>query len=85
MSIDWYTNIVDLGPWGALYMQGRDRVPVAQGMQAKETKTLINTRRIHPPRNGTREQILQAAALNLQRPPELKPLQPPNAGPECRS
>jgi NADH dehydrogenase len=71
LNIDWYTNIIDLGPWGAVYTQGWSRVAVAQGMEAKNTKSLINRERIYPPRSGTREQILAAAALDLQRPPQL--------------
>ncbi|NWC28465.1 FAD-dependent oxidoreductase [Pseudomonas tolaasii] len=74
LNIDWYTNIIDLGPWGAVYTQGWSRVAVAQGMEAKNTKSLINRERIYPPRSGTREQILAAAALDLQRPPQLKPI-----------
>lgn len=74
LNIDWYTNIIDLGPWGAVYTQGWDRVAVAQGMQAKNTKSIINRERIYPPRQGTREQILAAASLDLQRPPQLKPI-----------
>lgn len=74
LNIDWYTNIIDLGPWGAVYTQGWDRQVVAEGEQAKNTKSVINRQRIYPPREGTREQILAAATLDLQRPPQLKPL-----------
>lgn len=74
LNIDWYTNIIDLGPWGAVYTQGWDRVAVAQGMQAKETKSLINRNRIYPPRCGTKEKILDAAGLELQKPPVLTAL-----------
>ena len=74
LHIDWYTNIIDLGPWGAVYTQGWDRVAVAQGIQAKNTKSVINRERIYPPRQGTREQILAAASLDLQRPPALQPI-----------
>jgi NADH dehydrogenase len=74
LNIDWYTNIIDLGPWGAVYTQGWDRVVVGQGMQAKGTKQIINRERIYPPRQGTREQILAAATLDLQRPPLLSPI-----------
>jgi NADH:ubiquinone reductase (H+-translocating) len=72
LNIDWYTNIIDLGPWGAVYTQGWDRVAVAQGMQAKNTKSVINRERIYPPHQGTRQQILAAATLDLQRPPVLR-------------
>lgn len=74
LDIDWYTNIIDLGPAGAVYAQGWDRVVVAQGEQAKATKNVINRERIYPPRNGNRADILAAAAPDLQRPPVLKPL-----------
>ena len=74
LCIDWYTNIVDLGPWGAVYTQGWDREVVAEVEQAKNTKSVINRQRIYPPRQGGREQILAAANLDLQRPPQLKPM-----------
>jgi NADH dehydrogenase len=74
LDIDWYTNIIDLGPIGAVYAQGWDRVVVAQGEQAKATKRVINQERIYPPRNGDRAAILAAAAPTVQRPPVLKPL-----------
>jgi NADH dehydrogenase len=74
LNIDWYTNIIDLGPWGAVYSQGWDRQVVARGMTAKTTKQVINRERIYPPRNGDRAQILAAASPDLQRPPVLKPL-----------
>jgi NADH dehydrogenase len=74
LNIDWYTNIIDLGPAGAVYAQGWDRVVVAQGRQAKATKQTINQQRIYPPRNGSRADILAAASPDVQRPPVLKPL-----------
>jgi NADH dehydrogenase len=74
LDIDWYTNIIDLGPAGAVYAQGWDRVVVAQGRHAKDTKQVINQQRIYPPRNGSRADILAAAAPEVQRPPVLKPL-----------
>ncbi|MDM0021912.1 hypothetical protein [Variovorax saccharolyticus] len=74
LHIDWYTNIIDLGPADAVYSQGWDRTVVSQGMQAKATKQVINRERIYPPRGGTRAQILAAASTELQRPPVLKPL-----------
>lgn len=73
LDIDWYTNIIDLGPAGAVYAQGWDRVVVAQGRQAKETKQVINQQRIYPPRNGSRPDILAAATPEVQRPPVLNP------------
>src|SRR5262249_13323251 len=30
LNIDWYTNIIDLGPWGAVYLQSWDRAVVAE-------------------------------------------------------
>lgn len=74
LIIDWYTNIIDLGAWGAVYTQGWDRIAVAEGMQAKNTKSIINRERVYPPNQGTREQIMNAASLDLQRPPMLSPL-----------
>lgn len=74
LNIDWYTNIIDLGPWGAVYLQSWDRAVVAEGTQAKNTKQTINRERIYPPRDGNRERIFAAAALDLQRPPVLKTL-----------
>ncbi|MBV2182138.1 MAG: FAD-dependent oxidoreductase [Castellaniella sp.] len=69
LSIDWYTTIVDLGPWGAVYTQSRDRILVAQGAQAKRTKRLINRERIYPPLNRNRDDILTAGAPTVQTPP----------------
>lgn len=71
LSIDWYTNIIDLGPWGAVYSEGWDRTVRAEGAVAKQTKSVINRQRIYPPRNGDRDAILAASALNLQRPPAI--------------
>jgi NADH dehydrogenase len=81
LNIDWYTNIIDLGPAGAVYAQGWDRVVVAKGEQAKATKQLINRQRIYPPRNGVRADILAAAAPEIQRPPALRPLADPETRP----
>jgi NADH dehydrogenase len=69
LRIDWYTTILDLGPWGAVYTEGWDRRVVATGAAAKRTKQLINCERIYPPRSGNRRQILDAAAPIVQRPP----------------
>lgn len=73
LRIDWYTTILDLGPWGALYTEGWDRRVVATGEAAKRTKRLINGQRIYPPLNGERAAILAAAAPVIQRPPALEP------------
>jgi NADH dehydrogenase len=69
LRIDWYTTILDLGPWGAVYTEGWDRRVVATGAAAKRTKQLINCDRIYPPRSGDRRQILDAAAPVVQTPP----------------
>lgn len=69
LNIDWYTTILDLGEWGALYTIGWDRQMHAKGPSAKTTKQTINRRRIYPPRGGDRAQILAAAAPDLSSPP----------------
>ena len=69
LRIDWYTTILDLGPWGAVYTEGWDRRVVTSGPAAKRTKQLINCERIYPPRSADRRQILDAAAPVVQRPP----------------
>ena len=69
LAIAWYTTILDLGPWGALYTEGWDHRLVARGATAKRTKELINRERIYPPRSGDRQAILDAAAPTVQTPP----------------
>ena len=69
LKVDWYTTILDLGPWGAVYTEGWDRRVVARGAEAKRTKELINRQRIYPPRSGDRRAILDAAAPTVQAPP----------------
>lgn len=69
LRIDWYTTILDLGPWGAVYTEGWDRRLVSQGAAAKRTKEIINRERIYPPRSGDRRAILEAAAPTVQTPP----------------
>ncbi|WP_286194594.1 FAD-dependent oxidoreductase [Synechococcus sp. CCY 0621] len=73
LRIDWYTTILDLGPWGALYTEGWYRQVVATGETAKRTKRLINGERIVPPLTGDRAEILAASAPVVQRPPPLQP------------
>ncbi|MCP9858540.1 MULTISPECIES: NAD(P)/FAD-dependent oxidoreductase [unclassified Cyanobium] len=73
LRIDWYTTILDLGPWGALYTEGWERHVVATGETAKRTKRLINGERIVPPMSGDRGEILAAAAPVIQRPPPIVP------------
>ena len=69
LAIDWYTTIVDLGAWGALYTEGWDRRVVAQRAAAKRTKETINRQRIYPPVSRDRREILAAAAPVVQAPP----------------
>jgi NADH dehydrogenase len=69
LAIDWYTTIVDLGPWGAVYTEGWDRRVVAQRAAAKRTKETINRQRIYPPLSRDRREILAAAAPAVQAPP----------------
>lgn len=69
LNIEWYTTILDLGPWGAVYTEGWDRQVVAERATAKRTKELINRERIYPPRSGDRQEILDAAAPEIQAPP----------------
>ena len=69
LHIDWYTTILDLGPWGAVYTEGWDRRLASQGDDAKQTKRTINCERIYPPRTRLREDIFKAAAPVVQLPP----------------
>ena len=69
LRIDWYTTILDLGPWGAVCTAGWDRHVVSKGEPAKRTKNTINRERIYPPRSGDRREILEAAAPVVQAPP----------------
>ncbi len=71
LRIDWYVTVLDLGPAGALYTVGWDRRVVSTGVAAKETKQMINCRRIYPPRTRLRADILAAAAPVVQAPPEV--------------
>jgi NADH:ubiquinone reductase (H+-translocating) len=69
LTIDWYTTILDLGAWGAVYTEGWDRRVAAQGTIAKRTKETINQQRIYPPLSRDRQEILAAAAPIVQTPP----------------
>jgi NADH dehydrogenase len=73
LDIDWYVTVLDLGAWGALYTVGWDRKVRTIGAAAKTTKMTINHERIYPPRNGSRLDLLAAAAPILQAPPALRP------------
>ncbi|MEM6106793.1 NAD(P)/FAD-dependent oxidoreductase [Mycobacterium sp. 050272] len=66
LRIPWYVTVLDLGPAGAVYTEGWDRVVVATGMDAKTTKRTINCERIYPPLTGIRAELLAAAAPELQ-------------------
>ncbi|BBX96463.1 NADH dehydrogenase [Mycobacterium lacus] len=66
LRIPWYVTVLDLGPAGAVYTEGWDRVVVSRGAQAKATKRTINSRRIYPPLTGNRADLLAAAAPDLQ-------------------
>ncbi len=66
LRIPWYVPVLDLGPAGAVYTEGWDRVVVSQGLVAKATKRVINTRRIYPPLTGERADLPAAAAPELQ-------------------
>lgn len=69
LTIDWYTTILDLGAWGAVYTEGWGRQVVAQGTVAKRTKETINQQRIYPPLSRDRQEIFAAAAPIVQTPP----------------
>ena len=73
LQIDWYVTVLDLGPWGAVYTNGWDRHVVSQGMKAKRTKETINCVRIYPPASFDRDEILAAAAPEVQAPPDYEP------------
>ena len=66
LRVPWYVTVLDLGPAGAVYTEGWDRVVVADGARAKATKQTINTERIYPPLTGNRADLLAAAAPELQ-------------------
>jgi NADH dehydrogenase len=70
LRIDWYVTVLDLGTWGALYTVGWDRQLLSSGQSTKVIKQTINHKRIYPPRRGTREDTLAAAAPIVQAPPQ---------------
>jgi NADH dehydrogenase len=70
LRIDWYVTVLDLGTWGALYTVGWDRQLLSSGQNTKLIKQTINHKRIYPPRGGTREATLAAAAPSVQAPPQ---------------
>ncbi len=65
LRIPWYVTVLDLGPAGAVYTEGWDRQVIASGAEAKAVKQLINGSRIYPPLNGSRADLLAAAAPTL--------------------
>jgi NADH:quinone reductase (non-electrogenic) len=71
LRIPWYVTVLDLGPWGAVYTEGWERIVVTKGEAAKKTKQLINCQRIYPPLTGNRQEILAAAAPAPQAPPGI--------------
>lgn len=70
LRIDWYVTVLDLGTWGALYTVGWNRQLLSSGQNTKVIKQTINHKRIYPPRRGTREDTLAAAAPIVQAPPQ---------------
>ncbi|WP_204080437.1 NAD(P)/FAD-dependent oxidoreductase [Mycobacterium riyadhense] len=66
LRIPWYVTVLDLGPAGAVYTEGWDRMVVSRGAKAKATKRTINTRRIYPPLTRNRSDLLAAATPDLQ-------------------
>jgi NADH dehydrogenase len=72
LHIDWYVTVLDLGAWGALYTTGWDRQVKTTGAAAKLTKQTINRQRIYPPQNGSRADLLAAAAPSVQAPPPTR-------------
>lgn len=72
-----YVTVLDLGAWGALYMEGWERRVVAEGAAAKATKQEINHRRIYPPAAADRAALLAAAAPVIQ----AVPTRPPTPSP----
>jgi NADH:ubiquinone reductase (H+-translocating) len=72
LRIDWYVTVLDLGTWGALYTVGWDRQVFSTGADAKVVKQTINRKRIYPPRTGTHDEILRAAAPIVQPSPQYR-------------
>ncbi|MBN3728958.1 NAD(P)/FAD-dependent oxidoreductase [Burkholderia sp. Ac-20379] len=55
-----YVTCLDLGPWGAVYTEGWDRVVKMEGAQAKALKTQINSEWIYPPAPNRAEALAAA-------------------------
>ena len=77
LHIERYVTVLDLGAWGAIYLEGWDRRVASVGADAKRTKQTINRERIYPPRSGDRRQILDAAAPTVQAAPMVGGAAPP--------
>jgi NADH dehydrogenase len=80
LRIDGYVTVLDLGAWGALYTVGWDRQLLSSGQNTKVIKQTINHKRIYPPRRGTREDTLAAAAPIVQAPPQYPAVADVTAG-----
>lgn len=85
LRIEWYATVLDLGAWGAVYMEGWDRHVAVQGAAAKAAKQAINRERIYPPVAGGRRALLDAAAPVVQPPPLSRAVQPGGPSPSVSS
>jgi NADH dehydrogenase len=66
LEIVQYSTCLDLGPWGAVRTSGWDRRVQGSGAEVKKIKMNTNRNRIYPPRSGTRADLLEAAAAEMQ-------------------
>ncbi|MDB5533190.1 MAG: proton-conducting rane transporter, partial [Hyphomicrobiales bacterium] len=71
LQIGWYSTVLDLGPWGAVYTYGWDRKLLTEGMTAKQVKQRINRERIYPPRTGRKADLFNAAKPVVDDPPKF--------------
>ncbi|NHH83362.1 NAD(P)/FAD-dependent oxidoreductase [Burkholderia gladioli] len=60
-----YVTCLDLGPWGAVYTEGWDRVVKLEGAQAKTLKRRINSEWIYPPAADRAEALAAADPLRI--------------------
>ena len=77
LRIERYVTVLDLGPWGAIYLEGWERRVASVGAEAKRSKQTINQERIYPPRSHDRRQLLDAAEPTVQAAPVLEGGAPP--------
>ena len=56
-----YVTCLDLGPWGALFTNGWNRIPQHQGQEGKKLKMNINQSVIYPPLSGKKEDLFEAS------------------------